>query len=121
MDSTSTSQTTTSEPSTKAAPARPTIPKGETYDIHGKIVDHQSGGGGYSFAPGYAQYLIEAADGQREWLTLTTYQQLKYPCWGCATSPPADQATTYGLNSWVLVTSLHGHHVVRKLAEEFRH
>lgn len=120
MDSTSTNESAASE-ATPHPPAMPTIPDGETYDIHGKIVDSQSGGGGHDFAPGYVVYLIKAADGSQKWYTLSTYQQMKYPCFACDLNPPENQATSFGRGSWVLVTSLHGHHVVRSLAEKFRH
>lgn len=119
MDSTSTVQSAATETAPPSL-TTPIVPDDETYVIHGKIVGSQSGGGGHAFAPGYVQFLIETADGRQEWHTLSTYQQMKYPCSACKAQPPAG-LTSYGRNSWVLVTSLHGHHVVRSLAEEFRH
>ena len=99
----------------------PEIPEGETYVTHGLITDSSTGGGGYDITPGHTQRRINRADGSHQWLTLSTYQQGRYPCLRCQINPPSDQASSYGTRSWVLVTSLHGHYVVRLLDEQFRH
>lgn len=119
MDRTSKAQSAAPE-APASSPATPPVPEGENYEIHGQIVDFQSGGGGYDWAPGYTSYLIAAPDGRREWRTLSTYQQMKYPCYPCRVTSPAMQASSYGRLDWVLVTSLHDHYVVRALAEKFR-
>lgn len=117
-----TSKTESAAPETSnPSPAIPAVPNGEIYVIHGQITDNQSGGGGYSFSPGYTNYLIVASDGRQEWLTLSTHRGSMNPCYACAISPPADRASCYGRGHWVLVSRLHDHYVIRALAEEFRH
>src|SRR5690349_19106357 len=99
----------------------PEIPEGETYVTHGLITDSSNGGGGYDFAPGHTQRRIDRADGSHKWLTLSTYRGMMNPCMTCKISPPSNQASCYGTDSWILVTLLHNHYVVRLLDEQFRH
>lgn len=87
-------------------PAEHGIPSDETFVTRGRVDDIQSGGGGHGFAPSHSQILVNGT-----WYGLSN----NAACLACPPPWLSQRSTGYARGSTVVISTVHGHNVVREV------